>query len=428
MERIEATYRIVTPMFIGDANKEATCIRPPSFKGVLRFWWRALNWGSFYKQENGNETEALKALHEEEVRLFGGSAEKGGQGCFLLSIQRGELSGQKVGNLHPNLKPSKQVKNQYEKMRTDPNDMASARYLGYGLIVPFTTKDGDTKKIKSHAGQLDRTCLDEDQCFTVLFLFRDKVDDSILSALKAIGLLGSMGSRSRHGFGSIALERIVCGNEETWTSPKNQEQYQTKVKKLFGCFSNIPQPPYSAFSADSRVDWLLADDSPYKVLDQFGMKMLDYRSWGRTAGDGTRRPLPSGKKSEERFEDDHHWFRKNNWRLNHPDFHPRRVMFGLPHNYGQSSNSHVTAEKHDRRSSPLFFHVHPVGKNIFAGIAIYLPSMFLPAGEKTDAGGSNVTAKTNDWNVITDFLDGKVGNPATKEDRFPKPGKKAVLP
>jgi len=36
METIEATYRIVTPMFIGGADKSPTeGIRPPSFKGTL---------------------------------------------------------------------------------------------------------------------------------------------------------------------------------------------------------------------------------------------------------------------------------------------------------------------------------------------------------------------------------------------------------
>lgn len=43
--KITATYRIVTPMFVGDANQQATEISPQSVKGALRFWWRALNWG-----------------------------------------------------------------------------------------------------------------------------------------------------------------------------------------------------------------------------------------------------------------------------------------------------------------------------------------------------------------------------------------------
>lgn len=38
-DKIIACYRIVTPMFIGDAKQEATAISPQSVKGALRFWW-----------------------------------------------------------------------------------------------------------------------------------------------------------------------------------------------------------------------------------------------------------------------------------------------------------------------------------------------------------------------------------------------------
>ena len=39
---IQATYRIVTPMFCGGAEQQAE-FRLASFKGVLRFWWRGKN-------------------------------------------------------------------------------------------------------------------------------------------------------------------------------------------------------------------------------------------------------------------------------------------------------------------------------------------------------------------------------------------------
>ena len=68
-QKITASYQIVTPMFIGDAQQKATGISPASVKGVLRFWWRALNWGrirSQHKEDNG----ALKQLHSEEGVLW----------------------------------------------------------------------------------------------------------------------------------------------------------------------------------------------------------------------------------------------------------------------------------------------------------------------------------------------------------------------
>lgn len=69
---IQATYRIVTPMFIGDAEQNATGIAPQSVKGALRFWWRALMWGEIRSQDQFNTDEkALRELHEQEAKLFG---------------------------------------------------------------------------------------------------------------------------------------------------------------------------------------------------------------------------------------------------------------------------------------------------------------------------------------------------------------------
>ncbi|MEZ5448805.1 MAG: type III-B CRISPR module RAMP protein Cmr1 [Thiolinea sp.] len=74
--KITATYRITTPMFIGDADQQASTISPAAFKGALRFWWRALNWGRI-RTVKANDAEALRQLHQEESDLFGSAADKG---------------------------------------------------------------------------------------------------------------------------------------------------------------------------------------------------------------------------------------------------------------------------------------------------------------------------------------------------------------
>lgn len=409
MEQLEATYRIVTPMFIGGAEQSPDDgIRPSSIKGALRFWWRALNWGLF-RTGSADDASALKALHEEEKRLFGLAAKTvkgkqvGGQGAFLLTVRHDELTSKQPLAVHNELKTK-----------------AAACYLGYGLIVAY----GNQNQVPpTQSGQLIRGCIDEGKLFTVTLTFRDKIDGSVLNALKALGLLGGLGSRSRHGMGSVALEKIVSDEKEIWTAPTTQEDYVTKVKNLMMPLATVPEPDYSAFSKESRVDILLLENTPYEVLNQFGMKMLDYRSWGQTIVDGVRRRLPSGKTSEERFKDDHDWFRVRGWVR--PNFHPMRVVFGLPHNYHRNHH-HVISETHERRSSPLLFHVHPL-LDKFVGVGIYLRARFLPNNEKILANNVPV-APIYTWSVITDFLDGKVGNPPTTEDRFPTPNKQAVLP
>ncbi|MGH8498283.1 MAG: type III-B CRISPR module RAMP protein Cmr1, partial [Methylococcales bacterium] len=132
MNEITATYRIVTPMFIGNADQTTDDrIRPPSVKGALRFWWRALNWGRF----RSADADALRELHKEEARLFGIAAdeERGGeQGCFLLKVSHKSPENTPKGTVHSNFRT---------------NDTAC--YLRYGLMVAFGRTDSATRSGRS---------------------------------------------------------------------------------------------------------------------------------------------------------------------------------------------------------------------------------------------------------------------------------------
>ncbi|MCK4492953.1 MAG: type III-B CRISPR module RAMP protein Cmr1 [Methylococcales bacterium] len=158
-KKIIATYKIVTPMFIGDAEKNASDIRPSSVKGALRFWWRALNWGKYLENEKGDEVEALKALHEQEGILFGGLPEiikekdnknkiKGGQGKFLLRVIN-------------------EIK--YKTTDTWPISQSASGYLGVGLW-----ESGNQAK---NNYQPHRDAIEEGQNFTVELLLKPTIRD-----------------------------------------------------------------------------------------------------------------------------------------------------------------------------------------------------------------------------------------------------------
>ena len=406
---IHATYRIVTPMFIGDAEQNATGIAPQSVKGALRFWWRALMWGEIRSQDQFNTDEkALRELHEQEAKLFGIAMDEqrakekqaNGQGAFLLSVQQ-----------PTNAKQNTTDKN---KVHQDFKNCKTARYLAYGLMEPFRNN-----KHNRDAGQLSRNCLNENQFFTVQLVFKAEPEPSILDALKAFGLLGALGARARHGIGSISLEKITRTNPDKaiitlFESPNTPQAYHQAIAALFA--KTYPQslPPYTAFSGLSRIDELVQGTSPYTVLDAFSEKMLIYRSWGRSSDSNSKEKL------DRKFKKDHDWFKGIDPKLPE-NFHPRRVVFGLPHNYHKESH-HVCPEPEKdakgegRRASPLWFHVHCLNKTSYLGISIYLPATFLPANKRISANGQLVPQKI-EWNVITDFLDGHDKN-GTKY--FPK--------
>ena len=225
MSVLTATYRIVTPMFIGNAEQKADSLRPPSIKGALRFWWRALNWGRFLR-EAGTESAALKHLHQKEAHLFGSAADEAGsgQGRFLLDVRYLGRS------LEPGQLPLASPGHQY--------------LLGQGLY---------------HFGKKYlRSALEPGQlCLRLLFRTEttNKDQKSIAQALLAMGLLGGLGSRSRKGFGSLAIQTLEGIDLQV---PGNLDALRKMLTDLMAD-SLDDLPPYTAFSRKSRVDAIPAN-------------------------------------------------------------------------------------------------------------------------------------------------------------------------
>ncbi len=76
MNIIKFECETVTPMFLAGADGKTPELRPPSIKGAMRFWWRAMN-GHI----------SIKELKEEEGEIFGGSGEKEGRSKFGIRIK-----------------------------------------------------------------------------------------------------------------------------------------------------------------------------------------------------------------------------------------------------------------------------------------------------------------------------------------------------
>ena len=251
---IKATYRIVTPMFIGDAEQNATGISPQSVKGALRFWWRALMWGEYLQEANQNETQALTLLHEAEARLFGiamdeqrGKAGKAnGQGAFLLSVQQ-PTSLNTMADWPPK----------------SAND--GAGYLGYGLAG---TKDTDPREALVEGGD-----------FTVKLWcnannpYFEKYRDSLEKALRALSLFGGLGSRARRGFGSVTLVKL--NNQNTLLT---KSTYREEIQSLLRTFSSTKLAPYSAFSQDSNFRLFDSGKNARDLLKAAGSEYKKFRS------------------------------------------------------------------------------------------------------------------------------------------------------
>jgi CRISPR-associated protein Cmr1 len=117
VKTLKATFRIVTPMFLGGANPENIAeLRAPSVKGILRFWWRVFE----TPMSVNNNTSKLAEI---ENRIFGGAGKNQGQSIFSLRIT-----------------DIKEIK--YGGKNNEKWDKTPVSYLGYGPII----RNKDIKK------------------------------------------------------------------------------------------------------------------------------------------------------------------------------------------------------------------------------------------------------------------------------------------
>ena len=399
-----ATYSVVTPLFLGDALRDASRVSLASFKGQLRFWWRALAWNDCLKAAVGNQGRALAELHRREAWLFGKAGEAG-EKAFGQSRVLVRLEAQALGKPLP------------KNHRLGPGP--GARYLGYGLMGAFG----------KNAGVLDRSCFPAGGRFRVRLMFAKDVDASerkrVLDAAKLLGLLGGLGSRVRRGWGSLTLEKLH-GPEVDWTKPESVEGYRKAIRDIIGRPGNAT-PPFSAFSDGSRIDLLATGSDPLALLDRIGREMVRYRAWGYNG------KILDGEPALQLFREDHDWA-KQPWAGEKGRYLPKRAAFGLPHNYGKKChNAGVTttgaAGAGDRRGSPLFLHIQDLGKGRFAAVATFLPAEFTPDGKaraKWNGGGYTAPVPTNWTGTITGWLEGDYPRDEGRAKFFPD--RKTLLP
>ena len=383
MAGIEATFKVVTPMFMSGAEQSQAELRLPSIKGALRFWWRALAWGRL----NGD----LAEIRRQENALFGSTAT--GQAAVLMK-------------LHPYQVETHELKsNKKDRVLYDRDNVIGdgARYLGYGVMHAFTSRDRHTQEVKNYEGELIRPCLLAPFTFRVSMMCKLSVQEEQVTQLKEaiqlFGLIGGLGSRARKGYGSVMLMRLEH-NGEVWQPPEKLDGVKQVLETFKAASSHIDQqpPPYTALSANSRFVLIEGNhnESALSLLSRIGREQVFYRSWGKN-GKVLQRPR------EENFKEDHDLMKNIPTRIDYP----KRIAFGLPHNYGKSKHLHVTPSNHDRRSSPLFLHIHQHNQHPPIAILSFLPAVFLPEGESIILFNTPEPFQENTtfWQPVTDFLE-----------------------
>ncbi len=394
---IEATYCLTTPLFCAAASPEVADLRLPSFKGMLRFWWRALAWSRCQAD--------LALIQQQEDQLFGST--RTGQAQVVM----------RLGSRTPALQIRKGQCLTVARGNQQLVGMG-ARYLGYGLMAAFPSAKTNTK-----AGQLNRAALQAPFEFKLQLRAASLDSDllaSLLQALIALGTLGGMGARSRKGYGSLVLQALeVDGGsaqlgvaKPLWSAPRNSRELVGAIAALQKQANRDGLPAFTALSSGARHLVLTAEacDHPLDLLDLVGRELVRFRSWGKggvVLGDVA---------SEKNFKPDHDLMEAS---VGARRSHPERIAFGLPHNYGPGRQNEVApAGQLDRRASPLLIHIHQCGARPQAVLS-FLPARFLPAGTKVSVGGTAIAPKPEQelYQPIHDLLN-RLLDPQRRKEPF----------
>ncbi len=208
MENIVFKCEVITPMFLAGADGITPELRPPSIKGALRFWWRALN---------GHRYTTLEKLKKAETSIFGGTGDNSAQKSNI-SIKISEK------NITPSSKPMP-----YEKTTsTIGGKERFVNILDYLLIGIYEFQNGLTREYIKPDGNFNIIC----QCW------KEEYKAEILQSFLIMSKYGGLGAKTRNGFGCFQISGIeeeiidfsIYGMRKDYTAfSRNTKVFETGI-------------------------------------------------------------------------------------------------------------------------------------------------------------------------------------------------------
>jgi len=322
------TYEIeiITPCFCAGADQARAEIRVPSIRGQLRWWFRALG-----------------GTREQEKKVFGG--------VHRLEGERKEDAARRSGLLLRLAKPvASDIAWNLEDMRIDRPGNARG-YLLWPLRPQYKKVNG--RRVLKHDQR--RGVLPAGTKFTLLT--KAALGSGESEAAKLLGratvswlLLGSLGTRSRRGWGSLWPVSLRSGSV-----PSGVDAFRSHVAELLSGQPMI----VNILSAQGHRQ-------PEEALDDLGAWLHKWRVGSRKFG---QNPKAWG-------ENDHRAGRGKSDVV-------YRATLGLPLSQRYSSEPRLTVEtelpESSRWASPVHMKVIRLGP-LFYPLVVFFPEMAIPDG------------------------------------------------
>lgn len=189
MIKLEYTVKFVTPAFLGNAEQNAQWRTPP-FKALLRQWWRVA-----VAQELKYNVDAIR---KKEGLLFGVAADGGDSHKSQIRIRLDHWHDGKLKSWDGLGRNGTITHPEVRNAQGNATPVGSDLYLGYG---PLRFANGSTALKANAAIQAGETAI-------ISLAVPEDIAPTIQHALWLVDQFGTIGGRSRNGWGSFSLTSI----------------------------------------------------------------------------------------------------------------------------------------------------------------------------------------------------------------------------
>lgn len=370
MSQVHLNLETLTPLFLGGADPSGEPeLRPASFRGALRFWWRALYGGVIGIGD-------LNKLRNAEAEVFG-TTENGSPVIVRTAADR-------------------------LRSQTFESDLKGLQYL-------FWSVTGSRRSP-------GRRCLPDGSKFRLMLQTRPGTDDAeplkrSLAALWLLTHLGGLGARSRRGAGSLQVTQstgeqvssLLPGLDfeiRAKTPNELSDKLATGLKKLRSLFGT----PTSESLSLPDFDVLHPDCCRVVIMDK------RWETWQQALNEvGERFQAFRNRRSPD------YGIVKDAIKGRADSMQPvKRAAFGLPIVFyyrslgGQQGT--LEGEDHDRRASPLMIRVLRLANPRFAvALTVFDAELLDDAYDENlklkRGGGRPVIGAPPDLDIIDEFIE-----------------------
>ena len=267
MQEVTFNVETITPLFLAGANQSTAELRAPSFRGAMRYWFRALVGGMA-----GTDPQGLKEVINTEADVFGATDQD--------SAIRVKVSG-------ASRKPEQFTERTNIQVRGEWKSTGKG-YLLWSMVRSGNPARGNEKPARWYFPQRTQ--------FQLTLSASDNTEhdyfNQAIASLWLLTQLGGLGSRSRRCGGSLSVTSVV-GNTSNlpFSTPETTQALKQQIEqgiKTARTFLHVHPHPVtdSRFDALARGNcriWILQDNqvswkSPDEAMRVIGERLQEFRA------------------------------------------------------------------------------------------------------------------------------------------------------